>query len=77
MSTKKNKIKFIASVKEDSIGNIQAIANNFKKLGCTVQDILTYSGIITGNAKSGVSLNDLKIEGIKNVELDRKVSVFS
>lgn len=68
-----SKINFIASVNEDSIDNIRAIAKKLKRLGCTIDNILTFSGVITGSTDSNISLNELKIDGIKHVELDRKV----
>jgi hypothetical protein len=71
------KINFIASVNDDSINDIEAIAGRLKDLGCTIDNILSFSGVITGSASSTLSLKDLKIEGIKNVETDRKVKAIS
>ena len=73
---KDGKIGFIASVDEESIGNINGIAQNLKNMGCKIDNILTFSGVITGSTSSEVSLNDLKIDGIKNIEADRAVKAF-
>ena len=71
------KVNFIASVNEDRIKDVDAIAKELQNLGCTIDNILSFSGVITGSAAAGISLNDLKIEGIKNVEPDRKVKAIS
>jgi hypothetical protein len=71
---KKPEINFIASVSEDRIGDIEAIARNLKKLGCRINHVLTISGVITGSTSHEISLNDLKIDGIKNVEPDRIIN---
>ena len=71
------KINFIASVKDDSINDIEAIAKKLKALGCTIDNVLSFSGVITGSASSNITINDLKIDGIKNVELDREVKAIS
>jgi len=71
-----SKIHFIASVNENSIDDIKSIAKRLKKLGCRIDNILTFSGVITGSTASNISLDDLKIDGIKNVEADRKVKAI-
>lgn len=71
---KNPEINFIASVSDDRIGEIDAIARNLKKLGCRINHVLTLSGVITGSTSQGISLNDLKIDGIKNVEPDRIIN---
>ena len=71
------KMNFIASVNEDRINDIEAIAGRLRNLGCTIDNILSFSGVITGSASSTISLNDLKIDGIKNVEADRKVKAIT
>jgi len=72
-----SKINFIASVNDDSIDDIKAIAKKLKSLGCSIDNILTFSGVITGSTASNISLDDLKIDGIKNVEPDRKVKAIN
>lgn len=74
---KSSKINFIASVKDDSIVDIKAIAKKLKNLGCTIDNILIFSGVITGSTASDISLDDLKIDGIKNVEPGRKVKAIT
>ena len=69
----KSGINFIASVSEDRIADIEVIARSLKDLGCVINNVLSFSGVITGITSSEISLNDLKIDGIKNVEPDRNV----
>lgn len=45
--------------------------------GCKIDNILAFSGVISGSTESNISLDDLKIDGIKNVELDRKITAIS
>ena len=71
------KINFIASVNEDRIDDIDAIAKRLKDLGCIIDNVLSFSGVITGSTSSNISLTDLKIDGIKNVEPDRQVKAIT
>jgi hypothetical protein len=68
------KTNFIASVKDDRIADIKSIANDLKQLGCEITNILSFSGIITGEVLPNLSLTDLKIDGIETVELDRTIN---
>jgi hypothetical protein len=70
------KINFIASVMDDRIIDIEAIAKNLKDMGCTIDNVLAFSGVITGSASCGTSLSDLKIDGIKNIEQDREIKAI-
>lgn len=71
------KLRFIASVTDERIGDIQHIAHNLTELGCTIENVLPFSGIITGITDAPlVKLQDLKIDGIKTVEPDRDVELF-
>jgi hypothetical protein len=74
---KELKINFIASVNEDRIKDVEAIAKELQELGCTIDNILSFTGVITGSTTSGISINDLKIDGIKNIEPDRNVKAIS
>jgi len=74
---KSSKIYFIASVDDDSIEDIKVIAKRLSDLGCKIDNILAFSGVISGSTESNISLDDLKIDGIKNVELDRKIKAIS
>jgi hypothetical protein len=71
-----SKIKFIASVRDDRINDIKSIAKKFVKMGCEIDNILSFSGVITGSTTQNVSLSDLKIDGIKHVETDRQVKAL-
>lgn len=70
-------VNFIASVKDDRIDDVRSIAQSLIDLGCEITDVLTFSGIITGKANSVMSSKLLKIDGIKEVELDRSVKISS
>ncbi len=70
-------IDFIASVNDERITDIKKIAARLKKMGCNIDNVLAFSGIITGSASSNISIEDLKIDGIKNVELSRNVKAIA
>lgn len=70
---KSPRIYFIASVEDNSLEDIEIIAGRLKHLGCKIDNILAFSGVISGSTESTISLNDLKIDGIKNIEPDRKI----
>jgi hypothetical protein len=74
---KNPKINFIASVREDKIEEIEIIARKLKELGCVIDNVLSFSGVITGITPSDISLKDLKIDGIKNIEPDREVKTIN
>lgn len=71
---KTSKINFIASVKEENAKDIKNIAKNLKQMGCNIDNVLLFSGVITGSTTSDMSLDDLKIAGIKNIESDRNIT---
>ena len=71
------KINFIASVNEDRIDDIEVIAKRLKDLGCIIDNVLSFSGVITGSTSSNITLKDLKIDGIKNIEPDRQVKAIT
>ena len=74
---KNPKINFIASVSDDRIDDIEAIARSLKELGCTINNVLSFSGVITGTTSPEISLSDLKIDGIKNIEPDRNINALA
>ncbi|KQR66972.1 hypothetical protein [Pedobacter sp. Leaf176] len=75
---KSGQINFIASVKDSNIDKIDLIARKLSDMGCRVERVMSFSGVITGStvSNSKLSLDDLKIEGIKNIEMDRDVRAF-
>jgi MoaA/NifB/PqqE/SkfB family radical SAM enzyme len=73
---KGTKVGFIVSVNDEDIGNIDKIAKHLKSLGCDISNILAFSGIITGKVLSSQPLSNLKIAGVKHIELERKVSAI-
>ena len=66
-------IYFIASVKEERIEAINEVAKKLEDLGCRINHIHSFSGIITGEAAAGTSLQDLKTEDISHIEPDREI----
>jgi hypothetical protein len=71
----KNKGKrFIASIEEHSKDKIKEIAENLRQKGCKINDVLSFSGIITGESSGNEkSLEELKVKGIKYIEEDGEV----
>lgn len=70
---KSETLHFIASVNEDRVKDIKTIAGNLQKLGCHIDSVLSFSGIITGSTATAISLKQLKIDGIKYVEKAKEV----
>lgn len=67
---------FIASVMEEKMNSIHDIAKNLETLGCKIDRVHTMTGIISGSVQKNVSLEKLKIDGIKYIEPDRKVGPY-
>ena len=66
-------IHFIASIDEAKLSEIQALAKQLEGKGCRIHTVLNFAGIITGRVEDSVSLDVLKMDGIKHVEIDKKV----
>lgn len=67
-------IKFIASVEDKEIKNINEIAEKLRKKGCKINHILSFTGVITGETSGKEdSLQEIKVEGIKRIEEDGEV----
>ncbi len=71
-----DKLNFIASVEEDRIGDINKIAERLKSRGCSIENIFTFSGVITGSVSPETPLSRLKVDGIRNIEPDRNIETF-
>lgn len=71
------KINFIASVKDENVQDIEAIVRDLRSMGCNIDNVLSFTGIITGSASTKITLDDLKIKGIKSIELDRAVKAVN
>jgi hypothetical protein len=70
-------IKFIASVEDSEIKNIQEIAEKLRKRGCKINHILSITGVITGETSGKEdSLEEMKVKGIKHIEEDGEVRAF-
>lgn len=67
--SKKTK-KFIAVVEEDQAGKIEDIADQLKKEGAQIDQVMSFTGIITGTSPDMQKLNSVR--GIKSVEEDRE-----
>jgi hypothetical protein len=73
----KHPTKFIASIEENEIGNIQDIAQILEGKGCKITNILAFTGVICGETDGDESsLQKLKIKGIKHIEEDGEVKAF-
>jgi hypothetical protein len=73
----KHPTKFIASIEEKEIANIQDIARALEGKGCKITNILSFTGVICGETeRDESSLQDLKIKGIKHIEEDGEVKAF-
>ncbi|WP_373524023.1 hypothetical protein [Aquiflexum sp.] len=67
-------IKFIASVEDEEIKNIQQIAEKLREKGCIINNVLSFTGVITGETSGKEdSLQDIKVKGIKHIEEDGEV----
>ena len=73
---KKPKIYFIASINERNIDDIKNIAHELEIIGCFVDSILPITGIITGSTSSDTSIDQLKIDGIENIEISKEIQSF-
>lgn len=62
--------KFIAVVDEDQAEKIDEIADRMKKEGACIDQVLSFTGIITGTTPDLKKLNNVR--GIKSVEEDRE-----
>ena len=67
------KQKFIASVQDDYMDQIEQIADELRTRGCEIKEILSVSGVITGRIKAQVRLDDLRVKGIASIEKERVV----
>lgn len=66
--------RFIASIEDGSKDLIAEIAENLKQKGCKIYDVLSFSGIITGESSGQEkSLEELRVKGIKYIEEDGEV----
>jgi hypothetical protein len=70
------KKNFIAAVDDKYTGRIEEVAERLRERGCDIRQILQLTGVITGKVDLQTSLNDLKIEGIASIELQKKVKKF-
>ena len=66
-------IYFIASVKNNHLDDIQSVAQELENRGCRIIRVTRLLGIITGSVEENQSLEQLKIEGIDQIEIDRKI----
>lgn len=70
-------IKFIASVEDSEIKNIQDIAEKLRKKGCKINHILSFTGVISGETSGKEdNLQEIIVKGIKHIEEDGEVRAF-
>ncbi len=70
---KASRISFVLKVREEKIGEIKEIAGELTNMGCRIENILPLIGVISGSAPANIDPKELKIEGIKYVEINKKV----
>ena len=63
-------MEFIAKVEDSQRPEIREIAGALEKLGARVREVQPILGVIAGSSE-GLSLEQLKVEGIASVEPDR------
>lgn len=66
-------IYFIASVKDNHLDDIQSVARELEDRGCRIIRVTRLLGIISGSVEDNRSLDQLKIEGIDQIEIDRNI----
>lgn len=66
---------FVASVMEERLSEIDLIAKRLENLGCVIDKVHPFSGIISGSTDAETPLEKLKIDGIKYIEPDRGISI--
>jgi hypothetical protein len=65
-------MEFIARVEDNQKSNIQEIAESLERMGIRIKRIMRITGTISGSSSS-LPLAQLKIKGIKSVELNRRL----
>jgi|GEM_PF-1505952 len=70
-------IYFIASVKNNHLDDIQTLAKQLEERGCRINLITKMLGIISGSVEDGHAIDQLKIDGIDKIEIDRKLGPFN
>lgn len=66
-------IKYIVTVEENHKPRINEIAQALSKMGFNIDNILKITGVIIGSLNHETSENDLKIQGVRSVESDKKI----
>ena len=75
MKHTKEKLKnFVATVQENRVDDIHKIAASMKAGGCTIEQVLEITGIITGKVADLGSLEKYKKEGLATIEAGRKTT---
>lgn len=77
MKHTKEKLKnFVATVQEDKIDDIHKIAASMKAGGCTIEQVLEITGIITGKVADLELLEKYKKKGLATIEAGRKIKLI-
>ena len=72
-------VNFIASVNDKNLNNTKEIAEQLKKRGCVIKDVLEEIGTISGSFDHNDDSNKiskLKIKGLDAIEVERKVRSY-
>ena len=67
-------MKFILTIEEDKRHYLKDIVKALKKMGGKIETIIKFSGIIIGSTRNNVE-DIKKINGVKSIEIDQKVSI--
>jgi hypothetical protein len=64
----------IVTIQDKHLKDIHTIAKTLSALGMRVDNVLKISGIISGSIKSATKPSELKVKGVKSVEVSKKIS---
>ena len=67
---------FIASVEDNAAKSIQSIVKALEAKGCKIENVLPFSGIITGSFKGDNLLDNFKLKGIKEIEYSKNIKAI-
>lgn len=65
--------RVIVTVDDAHVSNIESLASTFRSLGMTVSNVLSTSGIITGEVPGHAKEEIKKVDGVVNVEPDEEM----
>jgi hypothetical protein len=66
-------MKIIITIDDSHVKKIKRVASALKKKGVDIENVLSFSGIITGEVENDQDIEALKIAGVKSVEISKKL----